>query len=74
MGVAPRSKRTERLQIMLLDGELDAIDRWRYENMIPTRAAAIRELLRRGLNAKDAAQPVRNAETGTYRVLDDGQC
>ncbi len=71
MGQARRSKRTERLQIMLLEQEIDAIDRWRYENMIPTRAAAIRELLRRGLVSNELGEPVHNAETAAYRVLDE---
>ena len=44
-----RSKRTEKLQIMLSDEELQAIDDWRFEHRLPTRAAAIRELLKRGL-------------------------
>ena len=42
-------KRTEKLQLMLDEVELKAIDDWRFENRMPTRAAAIRELLRRGL-------------------------
>lgn len=69
MAEATRSKRTERLQLMLADEELEAIDRWRYENMIPTRAAAIRELLRRGLSSKDGEGPVPNAETRDYGVI-----
>lgn len=43
------AKRSERLQVMLLEAELKIIDEWRFENRIPSRAAAIRELLRRGL-------------------------
>ena len=42
-------KRTAKIQIMLDDEELEAIDSWRFENRLPSRAAAIRELLRRGL-------------------------
>lgn len=41
--------RNERLQIMLSRTELKAIDDWRFERRMPSRAAAIRELLRRGL-------------------------
>lgn len=44
-------KRTEKLQLMLDEYELKAIDEWRFEHRMPTRAAAIRELLRRGLLA-----------------------
>lgn len=50
--------RTERLQIMLDEAELKAIDEWRFDMRMPTRAAAIRELLRRGLNTP--AEPVRD--------------
>ncbi len=41
--------RETRLQIMLDDEELAAIDDWRFKRRMPSRAAAIRELLRRGL-------------------------
>jgi hypothetical protein len=41
--------RGERLQIMLTQEELTALDDWRFARRMPTRAAAIRELLKRGL-------------------------
>ena len=44
--------REQRLQIMLTEEELAAIDDWRFERRMPTRAAAVRELLRRGLAAE----------------------
>ena len=44
-------ERTERLQVMLTTDELAAIDEFRFENRMPNRAAAVRELLRRGLTA-----------------------
>lgn len=44
--------RAERLQIMLTDDELAAIDDWRFERRMPSRASAIRELLKRGLIAE----------------------
>lgn len=43
--------RGERLQIMLTRDELDALDTWRFQKRMPSRAAAIRELLKRGLHA-----------------------
>lgn len=49
MASSENLKRTEKLQLMLDEEELKAIDDWRFENRMPTRAAAIRELLRRGL-------------------------
>lgn len=42
-------QRGERLQIMLEIDELRALDDFRYINRMPSRAAAVRELLRRGL-------------------------
>lgn len=44
--------RGERLQIMLTKEELDALDSWRFTKRMPSRAAAIRELLKRGLHAE----------------------
>ena len=43
--------RAERLQIMLTPGELKLVDNWRFSRRMPSRAAAIRELLKRGLIA-----------------------
>jgi hypothetical protein len=42
-------ERPERLQIMLSVDELEALENWRFERRMPSRAAAVRELLRRGL-------------------------
>lgn len=44
--------RGERLQIMLTEAELAAVDDWRFVRRMPSRAAAIRELLKRGLSAE----------------------
>jgi hypothetical protein len=41
--------RTERLQVMLSADEIAAIDNFRFQARMPSRAAAVRELLRRGL-------------------------
>jgi hypothetical protein len=41
--------RGERLQIMLTPEELQALDDWRFRFRMPSRAAAVRELLKRGL-------------------------
>ena len=41
--------RGERLQIMLTQEELEALDNWRFTRRMPSRAAAVRELLKRGL-------------------------
>jgi hypothetical protein len=44
--------RGERLQIMLTERELEALDTWRFGARMPSRAAAVRELLTRGLAAE----------------------
>jgi hypothetical protein len=41
--------RGERLQIMLSPEELTVIDDFRFRHRMPTRAAAVRELMRLGL-------------------------
>lgn len=47
--LAHEAARAERLQIMLSPEELTALDNFRFDHRMPSRAAAIRELLRRGL-------------------------
>lgn len=42
-------QRTERLQFFLSADEIAEVDEFRFENRMPSRAAAIRELLRRAL-------------------------
>jgi hypothetical protein len=44
-----KRQRAERLQIMLSAEELVALDDFRFRHRMPSRAAAIREILRRGL-------------------------
>jgi hypothetical protein len=52
MALSPRG---ERLQIMLTEEEYQALDTWRFSRHMPSRAAAVRELLRRGLTAEGFA-------------------
>jgi hypothetical protein len=51
-GAVSEETRGERLQIMLTAEELTALDDWRYSRRMPSRAAAVRELLRRGLSGE----------------------
>ena len=44
--------RGERLQIMLSAEELTLVDDFRFKRRMPSRAAAVRELFRRGLAAE----------------------
>jgi hypothetical protein len=59
--------RGERLQVMLDDAELGAVDDFRFANRMPSRAAAVRELLRRGLEAVGYAMRP-GAKSGSYGV------
>jgi len=56
--------RETRLQIMLDPEELAAIDDWRFKQRMPSRASAIRELLRIALKNKPqgAADPSRRSQ------------
>ena len=47
-----QENRGERLQIMLTGDELILLDNFRYKTRMPSRAAAVRELLKRGLAAE----------------------
>lgn len=51
--------RETRLQIMLSEDELKAIDDWRFRQRMPSRAAAIRQLIQVGLrsNIDSTADP-----------------
>jgi hypothetical protein len=42
-----------RLPLMVTQDEAKAIDDWRFDNRIATRAEAIRQLIARGLRAKN---------------------
>ena len=62
-------KRGERLQIMLMQGEIDALDDWRYQRQMPSRAAAIRELLKRGLAAEGFMTASRRTKSEAFGVV-----
>jgi hypothetical protein len=61
--------RGERLQIMLNEDELVAIDDWRFDRRMPSRASAIRELLRRGLIAEGFDLANKNIKSKDFRIL-----
>jgi len=46
------NNRIERLQVMLDASELAALDDFRFKLRMPSRASAVRELLKRGLAAE----------------------
>jgi len=61
--------REERLQIMLSPEELKAVDNFRFEHRMPSRAAAVRELLRYGLAAAGAVLENEGVKSRDYGVL-----
>ncbi|OAF15934.1 MULTISPECIES: hypothetical protein [Bradyrhizobium] len=60
--------RAERLQVMLSPEELAAVDDFRFKHRMPTRAAAVRELLKLGLAAAgvDAGAGVKSSNFGVF--------
>ncbi|WP_407149021.1 hypothetical protein [Bradyrhizobium sp. ORS 86] len=66
--------RAERLQVMLSPEELTAIDDFRFKHRMPTRAAAVRELLKLGLAGPpvDAAVGVKSSEFGVFNRGPEG--
>jgi hypothetical protein len=63
--------RGERLQIMLTAEELAAVDDWRFSRRMPSRAAAVRELLKRGLAAEGFDLAEQGAKSKDYGVVED---
>lgn len=63
--------RGERLQIMLTPEELRIVDTWRFAKRMPSRAAAIRELLKRGLAAEGFAQVEDGQRSKDFSVMPD---
>jgi hypothetical protein len=60
--------RPERLQIMLTSEELVVLDDFRFKKRMPSRAAAIRELLKRGLAAEGFDIAAVGAKSADYGV------
>ena len=58
--------RGERLQIMLTGNELVLLDDFRYKTRMPSRAAAVRELLKRGLAAEGFGAAAFGAKSEDY--------
>lgn len=61
--------RGERLQFMLSLEELKAVDNFRFEHRMPSRAAALRDLLRLGLKAAGAVTDSAGISSREYGVL-----
>ncbi len=64
--------RGERLQIMLTENERTALDDFRFSRRMPSRAAAVRELLRRGLLAEGFSLADAGVQSQRYGVIEGG--
>ena len=69
MGRATQRVRAERLQIMLDGEELVAVDDFRFKRRMPSRAAAVRELLKRGLAAEGFLTAGVGTKSAEYGVI-----
>ena len=65
-------ERETRLQVMLTEDELSALDDFRFRQRMPSRAAAIRELLRRGLGVERGAAAPRGSRSKDFSVTGNG--
>ena len=61
--------RGERLQMMLTTDELRVLDDFRFSRRMPSRAAAVRELMKRGLAAEGFAVAETGAKSTDYGVI-----
>ena len=64
--------RGERLQIMLAPDELEVIDDFRFKWRMPSRAATVRELLKRGLSAEGVLDSADRNSNG-FGVIERGK-
>jgi hypothetical protein len=70
--------RGDRLQIMLTSEEVRLLDDWRFSHRMPSRSAAVRELLHRGLAAEgfitsDAGSKSKDYGVGPRAAKHDGR-
>lgn len=63
--------RGERLQIMLSAAELALVDDFRFKKRMPSRAAAVRELFKRGLAAEGFLLASPHAKSSDFGVAVD---
>ena len=61
--------RAERIQMMLSAEELAAVDDFRFKHRLPSRAAALREVLRRGLCVSGQKISTVGAQSSDFGVL-----
>ena len=69
--IAMNDTRGERLQVMLSPEELGLLDDFRFKHRMPSRAAAVRELFRRGLAAVGFETARFGAKSSQFGVIGD---
>lgn len=62
--------RSIRLQIMLDSAEVAALDDWRFNKRMPSRAAAVREVIRRGLAAEGFEIAGVNRKSADFGIIE----
>jgi hypothetical protein len=67
--MSDEQSRGERLQIMLSPDELTILDDFRFKQRMPSRAAAVRELLKRGLAAEGYTGVLTGTKSTDYGVI-----
>jgi hypothetical protein len=65
--------RGERLQIMLAAEELALVDDFRFKRRMPSRAAAVRELFKRGLAAEGFVAAPAGAKSSDFGIVGKSQ-
>ena len=65
----PKHLRGERLQLMLTAEELTVLDDFRYRTRMPSRASAVRELLKRGLASEGFDSAAFGSKSEDYGVV-----
>jgi hypothetical protein len=69
MAQSTQRQREERLQIMLNGEELVAVDDFRFKRRMPSRASAVRELLKRGLAAEGFLTAAAGSKSSDFGVI-----
>jgi hypothetical protein len=65
--------RGERLQVMLTPEELAALDDFRFKTRMPSRASAVRELLKRGLAGEGFGITEAGSKSADFGVIETGR-
>ena len=66
----PTQNRVERLQIMLSEDELSALEDFRFRHRMPSRAAAVRHILKQGLAAPGTISAGAGERSADFGVID----